>query len=122
MTKGGLQPTQAIKQQLTEDSMLNLQYKHSASAYIIPLQTTDDIIGRSVPIRGCRFQPLHHLWFSSKGQGVGGGMGVKMSLQLAVIQLSIIQRKGLFMSCYLFSTYMSKKLDPLYNRSYSASI
>lgn len=64
----------------------------------------------------------YHLWLSSKGQGVGGDMGIKMSLQLAVIQFSIIQRRGLFMPYYLFTTYMSKKLDPLYNHSYSASI
>lgn len=44
--------------QLTEASMSNLQYKDGTSAYIIPLQTTDDIIGRSVPFRKCRFQPL----------------------------------------------------------------
>lgn len=64
----------------------------------------------------------YHVWFISKGQGVGGGMGVKMSLQLqlAVIQSCITQ--GLFMSCYLFITYTSKKLDSIYNRSYGASI
>lgn len=39
---------------------------------------------------------------------MGGGMGVKMSLQLqlAVIQSSVTQ--DLFMSYYLFSTYMSE--------------
>lgn len=37
-----------------------------------------------------------------------------------MIQSSITQ--GLFMSYYLFSTYMSKKLDLLYSHSHSASI
>lgn len=46
----------------------------------------------------------YHLWFSSKDQGIGGRMGVKMSLQpqLAAIQYSIMQ--GLFMSYYLART------------------